>query len=62
MNEPTFPCDVFLSHSSKDKAAARSLAERLHTKVKFGKQRSEVEFHSLDSTAQDLGNKSLVLT
>ncbi len=26
---PAFPCDVFLSHSAKDKAVARPLAERL---------------------------------
>lgn len=29
MSEPTFPYDVFLSHSSKDKAVVRPLAERL---------------------------------
>ena len=29
MSEPTFPYDVFLSHSAKDKAVVRPLAERL---------------------------------
>ena len=29
MNEPAFPYDVFLSHSAKDKAVVRPLAERL---------------------------------
>jgi hypothetical protein len=29
MTEPAFPCDVFLSHSAKDKAVVRALAERL---------------------------------
>lgn len=29
MSEPTFTHDVFLSHSSKDKAVVRPLAERL---------------------------------
>lgn len=29
MSEPTFPYDVFLSHSSKDKAVVRDVAERL---------------------------------
>ena len=29
MSAETFPCDVFLSHSAKDKAVVRPLAERL---------------------------------
>ena len=29
MSEPVFPYDVFLSHSAKDKAVVRPLAERL---------------------------------
>ena len=29
MSEPAFPFDVFLSHSAKDKAVVRPLAERL---------------------------------
>ena len=29
MSEPAFPYDVFLSHSAKDKAVVRPLAERL---------------------------------
>ena len=41
LNEPAFPYDVFLSHSARDKAVARPLAERLlvavrkHLKVWF---------------------------
>jgi hypothetical protein len=31
MSEPTFTHDVFLSHSAKDKAVGRPLAERLRT-------------------------------
>ena len=31
MNEPSFPYDVFLSHSAKDKAVVRPRAERLRT-------------------------------
>ncbi len=34
MNEPAFPYDVFLSHSAKDKAVARPLAERLLVAVR----------------------------
>jgi hypothetical protein len=38
-----FQYDVFLSHSSKDKAVVRPLAERLHAKAEVRRKREEME-------------------
>jgi len=41
-----FQFDVLLSHSSKDKAVVRPLAERLHAKAEVRRQKEEMELHS----------------
>ena len=50
MSDAAFPYDVFLSHSAKDKAVVRPLAERLRQDGRQGKaegrrQKAEVGIH-----------------
>jgi hypothetical protein len=59
MQEPVFTCDIFLSHSAKDKAVVRPLAERLRQdglKVWFGQWATPVA-----ATRQSAANSSTEL-
>ena len=61
MNEPAFPYDVFLSHSAKDKAVVRPLAERLRqdglkVPFQFGMRNAECGLAPPGLSAQAFGS------
>ncbi|MBI5385126.1 MAG: toll/interleukin-1 receptor domain-containing protein [Verrucomicrobia bacterium] len=61
MSEATFPYDVFFSHSAKDKAVVRPLADRLRldglkVPFHFGIRNSEFGFAQPGMSAQAFGS------